>query len=362
MRAKGSAARRERASGARAALTLRDALLVDALDDGLDLGLLDLQVRDVEPVDDLLDGRGRRRLAAVDIEAVAVEPDLADRMPVPGELRGVRSALDVEDNRRHGKDPVAQLVERPVEEETPVVDDDHAPAERLDVGEVVGREQHGRAVAAVDVLEELPHVGLRDDVQSDRRLVEEEQGRPVQERGREVAAHALSERQLAHGLVEVRVQAEDAVEESHALAILGLAEAVDLLEKAERLDDGDVPPELGALPEHDPDRGDVARPVAVRDESVADDLARGRRQDPGQHLDRRRFPRAVGADVADHLPRGDRERHVGDRGHLGRFPAHEGLQRGRESLLAAIRAEDLGQAVDANDGLGHRRASSSARA
>ena len=145
-----------------------------------------------------------------------------------------------------------------------MVDDDDAPAERLDVGQVVGRQEHRRAVAPVDLLQELAHVGLRDDVEADRRLVEEEQGRTVEQRGGEVAAHPLAERQLADGLMEVRAQSQDVVEERHPLSVNWLGQAVDLLEEPEGLDDGDVPPELGPLPEDDADRRHVARALAVR--------------------------------------------------------------------------------------------------
>ena len=89
----------------------------------------------------------------------------------------------------------------------------------------------------------------------------------------------------------------------HPLAVLRLGQPVDLLEQAERLDDRDVPPELRPLAEDHADRRDVAGALAVRHEAVAHDLARGRRQDAGQHLDRGRLAGAVGPDVADHLAR-----------------------------------------------------------
>ena len=69
----------------------RDPFLVDPLDDRLDLGLLDLDVRDLEPVDDLLDGRRRRRRPAVDVQTVAVEADLPRLEALEGELRGRRA-------------------------------------------------------------------------------------------------------------------------------------------------------------------------------------------------------------------------------------------------------------------------------
>ena len=111
IRAKGIAERQV------AVAALTRSFLVDPLDDRFDLGLFDPDVRDLEPVDDLLDGRGRRRRPAVDVQAVAVQADLA-RLEVPErQLPGIRSVLDVEDDGGDREDPVAQLVERAVEEE-----------------------------------------------------------------------------------------------------------------------------------------------------------------------------------------------------------------------------------------------------
>ena len=51
---------------------------------------------------------------------------------------------------------------------------------------------------AVDLDEEVAHALLRDDVEADRRLVEEQELGLVQHRRRQLAADALAERELAH--------------------------------------------------------------------------------------------------------------------------------------------------------------------
>ena len=51
---------------------------------------------------------------------------------------------------------------------------------------------------AVEVAEERPDRLLRHDVEADGGLVEEQHRRVVQQRGGQLAAHALAERQLAH--------------------------------------------------------------------------------------------------------------------------------------------------------------------
>ena len=106
----------------------RDALPVDPLDDLLDLGLLDRDVGDVEPVHDLLDGRRRGRSSR---RSTSRRNSGAARSRAPGgplktRCAGIRRPLDVEDDRRDRKDAVAKRGERSVEEEAPVVDDDDA--------------------------------------------------------------------------------------------------------------------------------------------------------------------------------------------------------------------------------------------
>src|SRR4029077_3413266 len=94
-----------------------NALTVNAFHDLLDLRFFDGEVGDVEAVHDLLDGGGGGELAPVDVHAVAVRADLEDLQAVPDEEGRVRHGLDVEDHRGDGKDPVAQLRERAVEEQ-----------------------------------------------------------------------------------------------------------------------------------------------------------------------------------------------------------------------------------------------------
>ena len=74
-----------------------------------------------------------------------------------------------------------------------VVDDEEPAAQPFDVVEIVRRQQDCRVVPRVEIREELAHTLLADHVEADRRLVEEQQLGSVQERGRELAAHALPE-------------------------------------------------------------------------------------------------------------------------------------------------------------------------
>src|SRR6185503_13071993 len=108
----------------------------------------------------------------------------------------------------------------------------------------------------VEVADELADLLLRDDVEADGGLVEEEDARAVEERGGDLAAHALSERELADGAAEQRLELEAVDEVLAARAVLGVGQLVDAGEQVERLGGGQVVPELAALAE---DGGDVER-------------------------------------------------------------------------------------------------------
>ena len=91
-----------------------------------------------------------------------------------------------------------RFIEGAVVHDLPLVDDDDAVAELLDVAHVVGGEDDGLAVGAIDLADELADVLLGHHVQSDRRLVQEDEVRVVQHRAAEVGAHALSKAELPH--------------------------------------------------------------------------------------------------------------------------------------------------------------------
>ena len=89
-----------------------------------------------------------------------------------------------------------------VEEQGAVVDHDHPAAERLDIGHVVAGEQDRRAGAAVVLGDERADPALHRHVQPDRRLVQEEHPRLVEQRAGDLALHPLAEREVAHRLLD----------------------------------------------------------------------------------------------------------------------------------------------------------------
>ena len=118
---------------------------------------------------------------------------------------------------------------------------------------------------------------------------------------RQLAAHALPERQVAHGHVEEIRRLEQLGELADARPLARRVEPVDRRQHPVRLARCELEPQLRPLAEQ---RADARRqPLAVLPGHHAEHggVARGRVQDPGQDLDRRRLPGAVRADVGDAL-------------------------------------------------------------
>jgi hypothetical protein len=177
----------------------------------------------------------------------------------------------------------------------------------------VRRQQDGDAVLPVDLEQEVAHALLRDDVEADRRLVEEEQLRGVQHRRGQLAADALAERELSHRHLQERVEVEHLAEAGELRAIALGGDVVDVAQQLERVDERQVPPELDALPEHRADPPCELDPLLRRRQARDRDAAGRRHEDPRQHLDRRRLAGAVRAEVPEQLAALDAERDVVDR-------------------------------------------------
>ena len=109
--------------------------------------------------------------------------------------------------------------QRAVVDRGAVVDHDHPVAERLDVLEVVGGEHQGGAALGVERAQELAQPTLADHVEADRRLVEVEHLRVVQQRRGDVAAHPLAEAELAHRGVELVAEVEQLDEAVEVVAV-----------------------------------------------------------------------------------------------------------------------------------------------
>ena len=94
-------------------------------------------------------------------------------------------------------------------------------------------------------------------------------------------------------------QSDQFVEQAHVLIERLLVDLVDFFQDLERFDHRQVPPQLGALSKDDAHHLRLVDAVGVGRPSVDQDRSAGRFEDAGHHLDRGRFTRAVGTDIAD---------------------------------------------------------------
>jgi len=109
----------------------------------------------------------------------------------------------------------------------------------------------------------------------------------------------LAQAELAHGHVEQRCQVEQGNEFVEAALVVGGGHFIDVAQQVEGFDDGQVPPQLGALAKDYANMGNVFD--AVFPGGAAQDLAVARvgHQDAGEHFDGGGFAGAVGADITD---------------------------------------------------------------
>ena len=179
---------------------------------------------------------------------------------------------------------------------------DHDPAAKLfDIVEVVCSQQNGGVKFAIDGTQEMTDVILCHHVEANRRLVEKQQRRVMQQRGSQVATHALAKRELPHRSMQIVVDAQNLVEVFHPRIEIALRYVVNTPQQFERLDHRNVPPQLRPLAEHNADRLYILPSLPERNVVIDADLSARRDQYPGKHLDRGRFARTVRADVANHF-------------------------------------------------------------
>ncbi len=191
-----------------------------------------------------------------------------------------------------------------------MIDDRHPRAQLFDVGHVVGGEQHRGPAFAVEFGEESLDRGLGHHVQTDSRFVQVDDFRIVQQRGGEIAAHALAERKLPDGCVEERCQVQQVHETVQVLAEPVRRDAVDVAEQVEAVPQGQVPPQGCPLPEHDSDTAGEFHPLAGRVEPGDAQVTATGYEDPDQHLDGRGLACAVRPQIADHLAGRDPKREI----------------------------------------------------
>ena len=151
------------------------------------------------------------------------------------------------------------------------------------------------------------------DVESGRRLVEQDDVRVVQQPGRDqdLLPHAF--RIGREPCMPVVVDSEEA---EKPLDLLGEHVGLDLAEPSDEREvfgTGQVGVQVGCL-RHVPDAPPVAEDVAMDALAVDADLSSGRFEEPRHHVDGGRLARAVGSEIAEHLAGARREADFADRG------------------------------------------------
>lgn len=272
----------------------------------LDRWIGDGQVDRLKLGEDAVDGFGQR--FADDKQADDPAVDGFDFTVIPrleGLLLRVGGQLDLDlAERGEGLDDVVKTA---VVHHAAVVDDDDPVTQRGDVSHVVAGEQDGGAVVAVVAAEEAADGGLGVDVQAERRLVEEQHLRPVQQRRDQFALHPLAQREFADRAVELGVEAEHPGQFVDAAFGLVVGHVVDRGVDVQRVHRGQVPHELLLLAH---DQRDLPQEVGLAVErGVANDFgpAAAGMDQPGEHLERGGLARAVRAEEPDDFAGADLE-------------------------------------------------------
>ena len=123
----------------------------------------------------------------------------------------------------------------------------------------------------------------------------------VQQGRGQLAAHALAQGELAHRGVEERVEVEEPAAAGQAGGVVRGRHAVHVAQQRERVGERQIPPELGALAEHDADPARQAEALGHRLEAADPHVAGGGVQHAGEHLQGGRLARAVRPDIAERL-------------------------------------------------------------
>src|SRR5680860_731043 len=146
-------------------------------------------------------------------------------------------------------------------------------------------EQHGGAACAVHGSQEVTDSILGKEVKTDRGLVEHQQVRVMQDRRGEVAAHALTERELPDRRCEKGIEVEHL---SRGGKIGGEAiwrNPVHVPKQVQRVAQGKIPPELGALPKDNADAPRELLSLLPWCHAEHTRISLGRHENTAQHFD-----------------------------------------------------------------------------
>ena len=251
--------------------------------------------------------------------------------------------VELEPEDRLALDAPLQLVGRAEGEDPAVVDDRDPVAQLVGLGHVVGRQEDGPAGdGRLPGEDELADGAGGGDVEPERRLVEEEDPRVVEQAAGEVHLLALAGRQGADPLLALLVEPDRVDQLVDPVPAVARRQAVELAEHPELLADGQDPvARLLAAGDHVHDPADLlGLALDVEAEDPGGPLRR--QEERRQDLDQRRLAGAVRAEQAEELAGLDLEVDAveGDDGlRLDVVDAPDPADVDRERLGLGVRAE-----------------------
>ena len=256
--------------------------------------------------------------------------------PLDGEL------VDPEDlhlDDAAGLDSGLELLRRALRDDLAVRDHGDPVAERVGLEHVVGRQQHGLARLGQRG-DQRAQLACADRIDPDRRLVEEEHRRVVQEAARDVQPLPHPAAVALDPLLLAALQADEVEQLVDAGPLAAGLDGVELGEVAQVVETREPLVEAALAPEHVADP--LADPARVLDDVPAEHARAARRRDQqrDQHLDRRRLAGAVRAEQAEELALADREADPSDRLDVVR-PAPDCARRDPVGAVEIDRLDDV---------------------
>jgi len=184
-----------------------------------------------------------------------------------GKLLARHGLLELQPQDLVGRDVLDQGAEVAIVEHLALINYNDAVTQCSHVGHVMAGEDDRGAVPAIVFGDEVADAHLHRHVQPDGWLVEKQHFGAMEQRGRQLALHALAQRQLAHLLLEQRLQAEQIVEFFQRRLVLRLGDVVDGLVDEKGLDGRKVPQQLLLLAHDQRELFEVSGLALVRREA-----------------------------------------------------------------------------------------------
>ena len=255
--------------------------------------------------EDQVDGHG------LPIDRAAIAGRVGRRHDTGQRVQGGRAALqsiELEAEDRLALDALLELIRAADRQDLAVVDDRDALAQLIGLGHVVGgQEDRSAGDGGLPGDHELADLAGGGDIEPERRLVEEQDPRVVEQATGDVHLLALPGRERADPLQALVAHADRLDELVDAAPAFLPRQAVELAEHPELLADReDAVARLLAAGDHVHDPADLLL-VAGHVEAEDPGRAFARQQQRGQDLDEGRLARAVGTEQAEELAGGDVE-------------------------------------------------------